>query len=146
MSPRFTWCRPSGHGEDPPPVGSLVRVNASGGRHVIATGLIDPVWVAGSSDGLYGYVGLFHTGAVVRVSLSNGTVTTVAAGLSCPEGVALDHARGYLFVVENPVRNGCRSITREWRSIRFRLAPRTRNASHTHAGPQHVWALSTRGA
>ena len=47
---------------------------------------------------------------------------------------------------ENTWRIRVRSITKEWRSIQFRLAPRTRNASHTHAGPQHVWALSTRGA
>ena len=53
---------PSGHGEQPPPVGSLVRVNASGARQLVATGLVDPVWVVGSSDGADAYVGLFHSG------------------------------------------------------------------------------------
>ena len=145
---------PSGHGENPPPIGSLVRVNASGARLLVRigasttagvfsvsrltppslsarspalvflsflraacclcvvqcadastprcalrhtrllftlrpkvqTGFVDPVWVVGSSDGLFGYVGLFHTGEVVRISLSNGSTTTVAKGLSCPEG------------------------------------------------------------
>ena len=53
---------PSGHGEQPPPVGSLVRLNASGARQLVATGLVDPVWVVGSSDGADAYVGLFHSG------------------------------------------------------------------------------------
>lgn len=26
---------PSGHGEQPPPIGSLVRVNATGARHMV---------------------------------------------------------------------------------------------------------------
>ena len=81
---------PSGHGEDPPPIGSLVRLDPNGTRHVVKTGLIDPVWVVGSNDGENAYVGLFHSGEVVRISLRNGTITTVTKGLSCPEGVALD--------------------------------------------------------
>ena len=82
---------PSGHGEDPPPLGSLVRLDADGNRHVVKTGLIDPVWVVGSRDGQSAYVGLFHSGEVVRIFLRNGTTTTVAQGLSCPEGVALGY-------------------------------------------------------
>ena len=42
------------------------------------------------------------------MSLRNGSVTTVAQGLSCPEGVALD-AQGDLFVVENPVGDECQA-------------------------------------
>lgn len=72
----------------------------------VQTGFVDPVWVVGSSDGLYGYVGLFHSGEVVRISLDNGSVATVAEGLSCPEGVALDD-HGNLMVVENPVGDEC---------------------------------------
>ena len=45
---------PSGHGEDPPPIGSLVRLDSAGTRHLVAGGLVDPVWVVGSSDGLFG--------------------------------------------------------------------------------------------
>jgi hypothetical protein len=100
---------PSGHGESPPPIGSLVRLNASGFREVVATGLVDPVWVVGSSDGAAAYVGLFHSGEVVRVSLRDGRTTTVARGLSCPEGVALDDATNNLYVVENPVGDECRA-------------------------------------
>jgi len=81
-------------------------VNATGARHMVQTGFVDPVWVVGSSDGLYGYVGLFHSGEVVRISLGNGSVATVAEGLSCPEGVALDD-HGNLMVVENPVGDEC---------------------------------------
>ena len=102
---------PSGHGEDPPPLGSLVRVNAtSGKRHVIATQLVDPVWVV--SDGEVAYVGLFHSGEIARISLRDGSNTTVAKGLSCPEGVALDE-RGFLYVVENPIGNECRQPIRK---------------------------------
>ena len=102
---------PSGHGEDPPPLGSLILVNSSSGRrHIVATHLIDPVWVA--SDGKAAYVGLFHSGQIDRIALGNGSIITVAEGLSCPEGVALDH-RGFLFVVENPVGNECRQLIRK---------------------------------
>ena len=52
------------------------------------------------------YIGLFHAGTVVRVDLANGTTTTVASGLSCPEGVAL--SGGDLYTVENPVGDECR--------------------------------------
>lgn len=49
-------------GEDPPPLGDLVRVNASGtARRIVAKGLQDPVWVVASSDSdpdVYAYVGL----------------------------------------------------------------------------------------
>jgi sugar lactone lactonase YvrE len=102
---------PAGHGEDPPPTGSLVRVDANGTRHLVATGLVDPVWVASSADGEQAYVGLFHSGEVVRVSLRDGIVTTVATGLSCPEGVALGQGddQGSLYVVENPVGDECQS-------------------------------------
>ena len=99
---------PSGHGEKPPPLGSLVRLNARGERTVVATGLVDPVWVVGSSDGAEAYVGLFHAGEIVRISLTNGSVATVAKGLSCPEGVALDD-HGFLYVVENPVGDECQA-------------------------------------
>ena len=47
-------------------------------------------------------------GEVVRVSLHNGSTTTVAKGLSCPEGVALDDL-GFLYVVENPVGDECQA-------------------------------------
>ena len=62
-----------GHGEDPPPMGDLVRVsaNASGhARRVVAKGLQDPVWVVADGFDAYAYVGLFHAGEVVRVELS----------------------------------------------------------------------------
>ena len=85
---------PSGHGEDPPPKGSLVRLDADGNRHLVKTDLIDPVWVAGSKDGESAYVGLFHSGEVVRISVRNGSTTTVTQGLSCPEGVALGYDQG----------------------------------------------------
>ena len=102
---------PSGHGEDPPPLGSLVQVNAtSGWRHVVATNIVDPVWLA--SDGRSAYVGLFHSGEIVRIALHDGSSVTVAKGLSCPEGVALDQ-RGFLYVVENPVGNECRQPIRK---------------------------------
>ena len=102
---------PSGHGEDPPPLGSLVQVNAtSGQRHIVATDIVDPVWVV--SDGKAAYIGLFHSGEIVRVALNNGSMLTVAKGLSCPEGVALDQ-HGFLYVVENPVGNECRQPTRK---------------------------------
>ena len=42
----------------------------------------------------------------MRISLGNGSVATVAEGLSCPEGVALDD-HGNLMVVENPVGDEC---------------------------------------
>ena len=42
----------------------------------------------------------------MRVDLANGTTTTVASGLSCPEGVAL--SGGDLYTVENPVGDECR--------------------------------------
>ena len=32
-----------------------------------------------------------------------------------------------------------RSITHQWRATRFRLAPRTCDAPHTHVGRQHAW-------
>ena len=73
---------PSGHGEDPPPLGSVVRVDSTGTRQVVATGLEDPVWVAGSFDGDHAYVGLFHSGQIARVSLRNGTTETIATNLS----------------------------------------------------------------
>jgi hypothetical protein len=91
------------------PFGSLVRLDSSGTRQVVVTGLVDPVWVVGSSDGAYAYVGLFHGGEVVRVSLRNGNITTVAKGLSCPEGVALQDELGLLYVVENPVGDECQA-------------------------------------
>ena len=47
-------------------------------------------------------------GEVVRVSLHNGSTSTVAKGLSCPEGVALDDL-GFLYVVENPVGDECQA-------------------------------------
>ena len=60
-----------GHGEDPPPMGDLVQVNASGhARRVVAKGLQDPVWVVADALDVYAYVGLFHAGEVVRVELS----------------------------------------------------------------------------
>ena len=103
---------PSGHGEDPPPLGSLVQVNAtSGARHVVATNLVDPVWVV--SDGQVAYISLFHSGEIARVALNNGTVDIAAKGLSCPEGVALDEQRRNLYVVENPVGNECRQPVRK---------------------------------
>ena len=71
--------------------------------------ILDPVWV--TSDGDRAYVGLFHSGKVVAVSLHDGSTITVAQGLSCPEGVALDD--GFLFVVENPVGNECRQPVRK---------------------------------
>jgi DNA-binding beta-propeller fold protein YncE len=101
---------PSGHhGEQPPPVGSLVRLDNSGTRHVVKSGLIDPVWVVATHDGLYAYVGLFHSGQIVRISLVDGNTTMVAKGLSCPEGVALDNNGSTLFVVENPVGDECQA-------------------------------------
>jgi hypothetical protein len=90
------------------PIGSLVRLNSSGARQVVATGLVDPVWVVASSDGEYAYVGLFHSGEIVRISVHNGSITTVAKGLSCPEGVALQD-NGKLYVVENPVGDECQA-------------------------------------
>jgi len=103
---------PSGcHGEEPPPLGSVVQVNAtSGERRVVATNILDPVWIV--SDGTVAYVGLFHSGEIVSVSLDDGTTTTVAKNLSCPEGVALDE-QGYLYTVENPVGNECRQPMRK---------------------------------
>jgi sugar lactone lactonase YvrE len=103
---------PSGHGETPPPLGSLVSLVASGPnttatRRVIATNLVDPVWVVGAPE--HAYVGLFHPGKVVRVSLINGEVETVAEGLSCPEGVALDNQGFLLYVNENPVGDECKA-------------------------------------
>ena len=107
---------PSGHGETPPPLGSLVSLvpsgpepNATATRRVIATNLVDPVWVVGAPE--HAYVGLFHPGKVVRVSLINGDVETVAEGLSCPEGVALDNRGGgfLLYVNENPVGDECKA-------------------------------------
>ena len=41
----------------------------------------------------------------MRIDLANGTMTNVATGLSCPEGVAL--SGGALFTVENPVGDEC---------------------------------------
>jgi hypothetical protein len=98
-------------GEDPPPQGDLVRVNASGhGRRVVASaGLQDPVWVVSDATDTHAYVGLFHAGHVVRVELATGATQTVATGLSCPEGVGLD-GRGNLFVVENPVGDECKGV------------------------------------
>eukprot|EP00966_Prymnesium_polylepis_P038852 902003-Prymnesium_polylepis.1 len=73
-----------GTGEDPPPMGSLMRVDAaSREKRLIAKGLQDPVWL--TSDGSIAYVGLFHAGTVVRVKLADGSTNTVASGLSCPE-------------------------------------------------------------
>jgi hypothetical protein len=58
-------------GEDPPPMGDLVRVvNGSvAGREVVGTGMQDPVWVVACpqtpcSDVDFAYVGLFHAGQV----------------------------------------------------------------------------------
>ena len=115
---------PSGHGEDPPPLGSLVRVNAtSGARHQIATNLVDPVWVV--SDGQVAYISLFHSGEIARVALNNGTVDYAAKGLSCPEGVALDEERRFLYVVENPVGNECRQPIRKAAAQLTRIDLRT---------------------
>ena len=41
----------------------------------------------------------------MRIDLANGTMTNVATGLSCPEGVAV--SGGALFTVENPVGDEC---------------------------------------
>lgn len=102
---------PSGHGEDPPPLGSLVQVNTtSGERRRVATNIMDPVWVA--SDGTYGYISKFHSGEIIAVALNNGSMLTVAEGLSCPEGVAVGE-HGTLYVVENPVGNECRQPIRK---------------------------------
>ena len=144
---------PSGHGEDPPPLGSLVRLDVAydgqpngtataasaaaaappPARRVVATGLVDPVWVAGSTDGRSAFVGLFHTGEIVRVSLvGDAAVTVVATNLSCPEGVAVaatakqdqggneteaeaeaeagtEADEDVLYVVENPVGDECKA-------------------------------------
>lgn len=104
---------PSGHGgEDPPPLGSLVRVNATTGQRVqVATNLTDPVWV--TSDGQVAYISLFHSGEIARVTLGNGSVSVVARGLSCPEGVAMDGEQRFLYTVENPVGNECRQPVRK---------------------------------
>eukprot|EP00966_Prymnesium_polylepis_P261771 6046877-Prymnesium_polylepis.1 len=65
-----------GTGEDPPPMGSLTRVDAtSREKRLIAKGLQDPVWV--TSEGGVAYVGLFHAGTIVRVDLADGTTKTV---------------------------------------------------------------------
>jgi len=111
-----------GTGEDPPPMGSLMRVDAaSREKRLIAKGLQDPVWL--TSDGSIAYVGLFHAGTVVRVKLADGSTNTVASGLSCPEGVALGGGN-HLFVVENPVGDECRgaNLTKAARLTRIDLA------------------------
>eukprot|EP00940_MAST-03C_sp_MAST-3C-sp2_P000288 g288.t1 len=71
--------------------------------------LLDPVWVTASENGTFGFVGLFHSGEIARVSLLHtGTVTVVAKGLSCPEGVAVSSTdNDVLYVVENPVGDEC---------------------------------------
>ena len=106
---------PSGHGESPPPLGSIVRVSATTGlRHVVATDIEDPVWV--TSNGVAAFVGKFHAGEVVRVSLDRAKSTVavaVAKNLSCPEGVAVDRHNRFLYVVENPVGNECRQRVRK---------------------------------
>ena len=106
---------PSGHsGEDPPPLGSLVRCNTTTGqRLVVATNIVDPVWVV--SDGEVAYVSLFHSGEIARIALNNGSTIVVAKGLSCPEGVALDgtQPQRFLYTVENPVGNECRQPARK---------------------------------
>lgn len=94
-----------GHGEQPPPIGDLIRINGdTRSGEVIAKGLQDPVWVA--TDAEFAYVGLFHAGAIVRTSLKDGTTKTVASGLSCPEGVGIDGE--YVYTVNNPVGDECR--------------------------------------
>ena len=105
---------PAGHGEEPPPLGSLVRVSASGLRNVVATEIQDPVWV--TSNGVAAFVGKFHSGEVVRIPLVEGegnSTVVVADGLSCPEGVAVDRTSRFLYVVENPVGNECRQRVRK---------------------------------
>ena len=95
-----------GHGETPPPMGSVTRVNVtSGAKTLVADNLEDPVWI--DTDGAFAYVGLFHAGEIARIDLADGSTTTLAHGLSCPEGVALDGA-GNVWVVENPVGDECK--------------------------------------
>ena len=72
---------PAGHGEDPPPLGSLVRVSAATGRRdVLATRLQDPVWVASAVGAAF--VSKFHAGEVVRVSLGASNGRGVVRGLA----------------------------------------------------------------
>ena len=94
---------PSGHGEDPPPIGSLVRLDAATGtRHLVAGGLVDPVWVVGSSDGLFGtcpptllrYLG---PGSIARRKIRYGRTThklTTTPALAATRAWCVQHTLG----------------------------------------------------
>ena len=79
-----------GHGETPPPIGSITRVDDAGAKTLVSEDLEDPVWITADQNTSVAYVGLFHAGEIVSVELESGATTTIAHGLSCPEGVALD--------------------------------------------------------
>ena len=107
-SPSLCVAENGGHGEQhPPPMGSIVRVDlASAAKEVVASNLEDPVWV--DSDGTSAFVGLFHAGTIVRLDMTaaGSAPVTVASGLSCPEGVAIEN-ESTILTVENPVGNEC---------------------------------------
>ena len=78
------------HVRTPPPIGSITRVDDAGAKTLVSEDLEDPVWITTDQNTSVAYVGLFHAGEIVSVELESGATTTIAHGLSCPEGVALD--------------------------------------------------------